>query len=182
MQCSCFSALPAMNSFVDNAGKKGITMAFAFPYPSCRFSGQNTPFFGKIGTGVIVSYFHKKIKTLEKCKALENEPFAIFAIQTGYSLDPQSLVSHPVENTNPVPLASYALRVKVMLELSTKKVELSTCKSGERGETLPPNLHQGESSLSQGDSSLAFPGCTLSQRRIFRPQAASGKLLFFRVM
>ena len=110
--------------------KKGITPAFAFPYPPCRFSGQAMPFFGKIGTGDIVSYFHKKIKTLGKCKALENVPFAIFAIQMGYPLDPQSLVSHPVENTNHVPPASYALRAELMPELSTENVELSTCKFG----------------------------------------------------
>ena len=126
--------------------KKGITPAFAFPHPSCRFSGHSMPFFGKTGTGDIVSYFHKKIKTLGKCKPLENAPFAIFAIQKGYPHDPQSLVSQPVENENPVPPASYALRAKVMLELSTKKAELSTCKSGERGEALPPNLHQGNDS------------------------------------
>ena len=126
--------------------KKGITPAFAFPCPPCRFSGQAMPFFGKIGTGDIVSYFHKKIKTLGKCKALENVPFAIFAIQTGYPLDPQSLVSHPVENTNHVPPASYALRAELMPELSTETVELSTCKFGYgRYAGLCSALHQGAS-------------------------------------
>ena len=111
--------------------KKGITPLPAFPYLPRRFSGQTAPFFGKIGTGDIVSYFHKKIKTLEKCKALENAPFAIFATQKGYPLDPQSLVSHPVENINPASPASYALRAEVMPGLSTENVELSTCKSGD---------------------------------------------------
>ena len=116
--------------------KMGKTLFLAFHAPPCRFSGQLTPHFGKIGTGDIVSYFHKKIKTLKKCKPLENVPFAIFVLQSGFPHLPQSLVSHPVENIPLAPPAFYALHAEIMPGLSTKSVELSTCKSGERGETL----------------------------------------------
>jgi hypothetical protein len=73
--------------------------------------------------------------TLEKCKALKNVQFAIFAPQSGFPHLPQSLVSHPVENKTQAALAFYALHPEVMPGLSTKILDLSTCKSGERRET-----------------------------------------------
>ncbi|MBR4331647.1 MAG: hypothetical protein IKP72_03120, partial [Clostridia bacterium] len=94
-------------------------------------------FYGKIGTGDIFSYFHKKIKTLEKCKALKNVRFAIFAPQSGFPHLPQSLVSHPVENKTQAALAFYALHPEVMPGLSTKILDLSTCKNGERRDDAP---------------------------------------------
>ena len=86
-------------------------------------------FFGKSGTGDIVSYFHKKIKTLEKCKTLKNVRFAIFAPQSGFPHLPQSLVSHPVENKTQAALAFYALHPEVMPDLSTKILACILCVS-----------------------------------------------------
>ena len=119
-----------------NGEKRRKTYLCPLPCLPCRFSGQTMSFYGKIGTGDIVSYFHKKIKTLKKCKTLENVPFAIFVPQSGFPHLPQSLVSHPVENISLAPPASYALHPEVMPEFSTKIFDLSTCKSGERRETL----------------------------------------------
>ena len=119
-----------------NGEKRRKTPLRPLPCLPCRFSGQTMSFYGKIGTGDIVSYFHKKIKTLKKCKPLENVPFAIFVPQSGFPHLPQSLVSHPVENIPLAPPAFYALHAEIMPGLSTKIFDLSTCKSGEWGETL----------------------------------------------
>ena len=109
VQSSCFPRFMLWIVLWITREKKGRTPAFAFPYPSCRFSGHAAPFFGKIGTGDIVSYFHKKIKPPRRCKTLEKPVFAIFATKKGYPHNSQSLFSRAVENPASVTPASYAL-------------------------------------------------------------------------
>ena len=120
-----------LDDAVGNDGKKGENLLFRFPVPFAPFFRAGYANFGKYGTGDIVSYFHKKIKPIEKCKPMENAQFAIFVIEKCYPHNSQSLFPCAGEKNAQASPASYALPSKTMPGFSTENRELSTCKTGD---------------------------------------------------
>ena len=119
--------------------KKGKTPFFAYQLPPCRFSFQAPPFFGKTGTGDIVSYFHKKIKPPEKCKPLENNLFAIFAIQKRFSTQSTIACFTPWGKTNGAPICILCAAIKSYAGFVNKKIRVIHLQNWQKErETLGP--------------------------------------------